>query len=414
MRLFPVLLFFAGSMCAADLSREDLLLQRARLHMSNTLSSLPNYTCLQTIERSHREAPKRKPALIDVVRIEVALVNGKELFAWPGSGKFLDTEITDLVSGGAIGNGSFALHAKAVFQSNVPTFTYAGESFREGRRSLKWTFVVPQIRSGFTLRVGRHEAVVGYHGAFWIDAVTRDTVRLEVEADDIPPKLLLMAAADAVEYLPMKIGAEDFLLPSMAELRMTGLDGTENMNRTRFSKCRQYSGESKLSFEDPEPESQAETQPARDLQAPAGLTLDLAIDSAVSLRGAAVGDPVTARLERNLKLPDGTVLPRGAFVHGRLTHFRPAYTGRYQVLAVGMKFFEIESGNTRVHFDSTLVDLRTPNPAYLPRGPLSKNLSAVRVENEALLGSIFYVKEYMSSIEKGLRMIWRTTAEARH
>src|SRR4051812_28179353 len=56
--------------CAAEvITPEAVLLGRARHHMSQMLTNLPNYTCLQTIERTQRLAPKKKPTLLDVVRI---------------------------------------------------------------------------------------------------------------------------------------------------------------------------------------------------------------------------------------------------------------------------------------------------------------------------------------------------------
>jgi hypothetical protein len=408
MRTVPVMLCLAGMLGAADLPPEVLLLARVREHMSGMLNNLPNYTCLQTIERSQRRAPKNKPRLVDIVRIEVALVQGRELFAWPGSGRFVDTEISDLVPGGAIGNGSFALHAKAVFQSGAPAIQYAGEEFWNGRRTLKWTFAVPQSRSGFALRVGNDEAIVGYTGEFRVDPVTLDALRLEVSTKEIPERLRLRSAFNAVEYSRTKIGGSEFLLPSLAELRMVDTDGGESLNRTQFSACRQYTGESTLSFDDPAPGPQ-QVEAERWLEAPAGLQISLQLLNTVMLHDAAVGDPITAVLTKVLKLPDGTLLPKGALIHGRLTHLRHGYMKRYDALAIGMKFFEIESGRTHVRLDATLQDITTPNPAFLSSAPVAKGLPSERVENETIFGSIFFVRESITRLERGLRMVWRTT-----
>lgn len=406
MRVVPLLLMIAGSLSSADIPVEAVLLQRARVHMSRLLSTLPNYTCLQTIERSYRSAPKRKPALLDVIRIEVALVKGRELFAWPGSGHFSDAEISDLVRGGAIGNGSFALHAKAVFQTEVPVFTYAGEQLHNGRKTLKWTFVVPLERSGFTVRVGGREAVVAYQGAMWLDVETLDAARLEVEAVDIPAWLKLDSALTAVEYARVPIGTDRFLLPSSSELKMADAGGSISLNRTAFSRCRQYSGESTLVFDDPAPDNNTEPV-SRTIDAGPGMRLDLAIEHPVALRGGAIGDPVTAVLTNELTLQDGTGIPKGALVHGRITHLRPAFYMRYSALAVGLKFFEIESAGVRVRLNAVLQDLRTPNPAYLVMPQLARGVST-RPENETMFGSIFHVREYTTQLEKGLRMTWRT------
>ena len=57
-----------------------------------------------------------------------------------GSKKFEDTNIADMVKGGAIGNGNFAMHAKAVFQSRTPRFQFAGSRIgTDGRKNTSGT-----------------------------------------------------------------------------------------------------------------------------------------------------------------------------------------------------------------------------------------------------------------------------------
>ncbi|MGH9630303.1 MAG: hypothetical protein ACRD7E_18465, partial [Bryobacteraceae bacterium] len=170
---------------------EVLQLARVRNRMSEILTRLPNYTCLQTIERMRRRAPARKLELVDMVRLEVALVNGNELFSWPGAGYFEDTEISDMVQGGAIGNGNFALHARSVFMSASPSFTYIGEQDWKGRPALRWDYSVPLNLSGYTLKMGPVEARTAYRGSFWVDADSLDLIRLEVHGVNIPAQLLL-------------------------------------------------------------------------------------------------------------------------------------------------------------------------------------------------------------------------------
>jgi hypothetical protein len=406
---FPVWLFLAGTLAApADLTRETVLLQRARNIMAGNLQRLPNYTCLQTIERVERAGLNRKARLLDVVRIEVALVNGKELFAWPGSGRFVDTEISQMVTGGAIGTGNFALHAKAIFQTNSPRFTYAGEGDWNGRPAHRWDFVVAQRQSGYTLRVSGKEAVVGYHGSFWADRQSLDLLRLEVHADDIPPELGLDAAADAVEYGRADIGGQSFLLPVRSELRMVGLDASMNENRTRFASCRQYAGESTLLFDDPEPEKQGPAEPARILTAPPDLRLDFALEAPVVLRDAAIGDPVTGVLRNKLRLPGGTVIDKGALVHGRIASLRQSQIRGYSGYAIGLKFFEVETPNIRLKFSATLEDIQTAQPGFRTRSSGFGGMGQ-RLENEELVGSVFFVQSNIQRLERGLRMFWRTT-----
>ncbi len=408
-RVLPVLFCSAAALAGDGVSPEVLLLARAKAHMSQMLTNLPNYTCLQTIERTQRLFPKKKPSLLDVVRIEVALVDGKELFSWPGSGKFVDTELSDMIRGGAIGTGSFGLHAKAVFQGNSAVYHYEGIEERNGRKAHVWSFQVPQMRSGFTLRAGPREAVVGYSGKFWIEAATMDAVRLEVHGDEIPPYLRISAASDAIEYERVPIGAEHYLLPSLAELRMSDLVGNENINRTVFSKCRQYSGESRLLIDEPDAATEPKPpEPEHVYDAPKGLSLELELTAAVPLKSAAVGDPVTAALQNNVKIASDVVLPKGALVHGRLTLIRPTFFGRQSAIAIGMKFSEAEAPGMRVKLNAEFDYLRAVTPEYLNR-PSFPQLGNTRPENATMFGSIIFVRDTTSQLRRGLRMAWHTT-----
>ena len=410
-RLTAAVLFLAASgvlAVPADLTSDTLLLAQARTRMNSNLRRLPDYTCVQTIERFARDTSRGKPRLIDVVRIEVALVGGRELFSWPGSGRFEDTEIGKMVTGGAIGNGNFALHAKAVFQSSAPRWTYVGETERNGRKLLRWDFVVAQNQSGYTIRVGGRQAIVGYHGSIFVEPNSLDLVRLEVHADDPAPFLGLLSSSDAVEYQRVPIGTESFLLPALSELYMVALQGSSNQNRTRFSRCRQYTGESVLLFDDPVEDS-ASAEPVRVIDAPAGVRVELALAAPIVFTNAAVGDPITAHLTRPMKLPDGVVLPAGAEVHGRIRTLRDSYFGRWSGKALGLSFHEAKARNTTVRFQATLEEIRTAMPGIRTRSAFGASLMQ-RPENEELTGSVFFVQSNIQQLTKGLRMIWSTTA----
>lgn len=403
-RLFLLLLASVSGVAQdnpQDVPRDVFILARVRAHMSHLLARLPNYTCLQTIERTRR-LPGKRPELVDVVRLEVALVNGNELFAWPGSRKFEDARIVDMVKGGAISNGNFALHAKAVFQSQSPRFTFVGERILDNvRRTWKWDFAVPQKLSGYMLRSGEEEAVVGFHGSFWADAESLDAVRLEIVADDIPEKLKIQSAGDAVEYVRVNLSGEDYLLPSNSELRLTSPGGYESLNRTRFTGCRQYAGESTISFEDSQPSSHQQ-QAERTLDIPGGLRLAVELVTPVSDKDSAVGDPITAILKGSVKLGAGLVVPKGAFLHGRITHLRQQQD-HPAGWVVGMTFFELEwlrtRGRLRAKLESVpaLTLLSTAVPQYRS---LARRL--------ALEEGMFMAPGQRLLLRQGFAMEWRT------
>jgi len=362
-----LLLALCAEVCPGQdtgLRPDVLLLSRIKVKMAETLRTQPNYTCLQRIERSQRRLPKHRYELLDNLRLEVALVDGKELFAWPGSKKFEDTELHQMVTGGAIGNGNFALHARAVFLSSAPIFSFRGEEDMGGRRAVRFDYKVSLPTSGYHIRVNGSEAVVAYHGSFWADPDTLDVLRLEVVAEDIPPTLGLQSATDVMDYARAQIGASDFLLPAASELSMTDLSGNESRNRTRFASCRQYTGESVLSFAEPQEEadSAGRAERAAALDVPGELYVEVRLESEIDWGKSMVGDEVTAVLERPLRRKGRLVLPGGATLSGRIVRLQKL--GEECVLDV--RFTEAHSKELRWNLFAHIAEIRVLNFAFAP------------------------------------------------
>jgi hypothetical protein len=315
------------------------LLGRIKVHMQQVLRHEPNYTCLETMERTRRVGLARQFQMQDTLRLEVALVEGREMFAWPGSKQFESDDLRSMISSGTYGNGSFALFARAVFLSSSPTFDYRGQEQRYGKTLERFDFRVTRLASGYSIRIEDREAVVGYRGSFWADPQSLDTTRLEVIADDIPPELNLASARDRIDYARVQIGPEDFLLPSESELAMIHPDGEESRNYTRFTNCRQYSGESVLRFDEVTDGVDAQKPPDEEIVIPAGLELRIALADDIDVMTAAAGDELHGTLAGDLKLKGKVLAAKGAVLQGRITRIE-----RYgELTAVGITFTDLYS-----------------------------------------------------------------------
>ena len=141
-------------LAAAESSAE--LLVRVLHRMADNLARLPNYTCLERIERTVRPIGARQFVFLDRLRLEVAYVGDKELYSWPGAEKFEDKALVEIVGdAGTIATGSFALHARAVFRSNAPVFTWAGEGERSGRKTVRYDFQISKEKSRYAIKTGQ-------------------------------------------------------------------------------------------------------------------------------------------------------------------------------------------------------------------------------------------------------------------
>lgn len=408
-RLYLFVVWGCAVAIAAASDRDSVaVLEKVRIRMVENLMHLPNYTCLETVERTTRRAPSRRFELFDLIRLEVALVNGRELFSWPGAGKFDEKGIDELVPSGAIGNGSFALHAKSIFQGS-PSYKYIGEESIGRRKLLHWDYRVASLSSGFTLRVGGKQAVVGFHGSFWADAETLDITRLEVEADDIPLDLRLLRAGDSIDYMRANIGGASFLLPRDSELHMTDDDYTESVNRIRFSSCRQYLGESKLIFSDPGETSGPATQQRETITLPEGLTLALTLETPIHSGVTAVGDPVSFLLKKDLKHDGMVVFEKGAVVHGRVTLLRK-HRMQADGWAVGILLYEIQSRVKHALINATLLEDGVPSIdiSSTLRSSAAYSRQAVFQTLPKAPGSVFFFHGTTLNMMRGTPMFWRT------
>jgi hypothetical protein len=398
-------------LCALAEDGAGELLERVRARMRENLSRAPDYVCQETVERWARDSQRSEFKAMDILRLEVGFAGGKEIFSWRGASRFEEKELADLVGSGVVGTGAFAVHAANVFLSRAAEFTYRGEEEWKGKRSFRFDYLVPREHSRYRVRVPPYQAVVGFHGSFWVDAETLDLLRLEVHADEIPDELRLARASDVMEYQRVTIGREDYLLPASSEFSMLGILGNEYRNRRRLTNCRQYTAEASLRFD-----SAAEAAPvARPSALPPRLPLELMLESTIDLETAALGDEVRAALARPLLHQGQLLAPQGAAVLGRLVRLEKNAMP-FPHYVVGLEFDVLESPAGRLEFAATLEDVapgpglirqaKTLDPTFDRRRRVPRLEILVRERQEGR--GVLHWDARQPRIRRGLRMRWRT------
>ena len=396
--------------CAAGqpLAPETLLLARIRQHMEQVLTRQPNYTCLETIERSRRSGRGRKFQLMDALHLEVAVVEGKELFSWPGEREFKERDLRELAPTGAIGNGSFALHARSVFLSSSPLITYAGEEVLDGRPVARYDYSVPQFRSGYKITMGPLSGITGYRGSFWSDRETLDLTRLDVEAVDIPPVLPLRGARDSMRYERVPIGETTFLLPKSSEMVMEDFEGGASRNAIHFSRCRQYAGESTLSFAEVPEGDAPPVALAEAISLQGGLLVQLELLTPVKFPGNAIGDEIEARVTRDSKSKKQVLIPKGALLKGNvaLLERRKDFRGQERVL-VALQWREISFDGKVGPFEGQLeeggaITVSDSSSRGIYQKPSQRELPMLPHRD------VFYVRKDFLDLPRGLPLNWRT------
>ena len=414
-RAFAAFAILIGSLLSAQqydpkapLTPELLMLSRIRRSMSENLKRQPDYTCSITIERSHRASSSKRFQLEDTVRLEVAYSGGKELYAWPGSTKFDERDVTDIVRSGAIGSGDFAGHANNVYSSNYPRFDYLGQESIGDVVAEKYHFVVSRAFSRYEMRIGGARGHVGYQGYIWHDAQTLDAIRLEIIVDDIPPDIPLSGSRSTIDYARMRIGDGEFLLPQASEITLTRPDGSEAKNRSTFSGCRQYKGESTLTFDEAPPPQAPERRTAA-VTLPASLMVELRIEKPLDMRKIAMGDLWETRVTEDVKQGKTVWLSKGAKVQLRISRIE-LDSKPVEAYGVVLEPVSFQSGGSAGEFRAKLTPLMAPEAMQSPWRDTS-NRTRVAVHNHDEL-NVLIVSGLPPIVPSGFSMTWRTLESA--
>jgi hypothetical protein len=409
---FGVWLFGVALMTTAGSARgqspDDGHLARFKEKVRQDMATIPNYTCLETIQRARREPHSHtfKPA--DTVRLEVSSVAGKELFAWPGSREFQDDEVTALVTSGTIGTGMFASFAQNLFVTDKGTLQYGGQENLAGHASVRYDFHLTMQESRWEIRANDADEIVAAKGTFWFDPVSLDLLRLDVHGESIPYRLRLAEAAVETSYARTHIGDADALLPKRSELTMTYFSGEANRAAIEFSQCRAYRSESTISFDAPPPSVPEAPKPrVREVNLPAGLLVPIELDAAIDSKTASVGDTVRGRVVEEIRYKGDVVVPRGAAASG---HLRRMGRGSSSTpFGVGIEFSEVEWAGAHAVFYAELVDLdRKSAGAHRPVTYYDGHSNKVLIGDEIRGAGIFYIDAGAFRIPPGFHMIWRT------
>jgi len=328
--------------CCVWSVRAQTELAKIKTAVAENLDRLPNYTCTETIQKSAVRKSTGKVIIQETVRVEVAYVNGEELFGWPGS-KIDEPDIGKMISGSS-GNGYFGLISNNIFSSPEASFQNAGAVELEGRRAVRYDYRVPRSAMAYHIKTDSGTAFVAFHGSFWVNAAL-DLMRVTLIVDDPPLIFGIAGTASILDYERQAIGSSTFVLPRGAELVVNGTEGIEDRSRLNFSACHQFVGESVLKFDDPaaEPRDAAAKLPPAVIALPDDFTVEFNLDAPIDGTIAAGGDPVQGTLREGVRWKGQIVLPKGARLSGRIAHM--ALRGDLYYLELALTAIDFERGH---------------------------------------------------------------------
>ena len=342
----------------------DLLL-RVRDRVKDSIDRLPKYMCTQTIDRLQYEPingkqlsrcddrPTQKDLRIttsDRLRFDVGVTSAGEIYSWAGARRFDDRSLFDLVREGSISNGIFAAFLIAIFRNDEATFSYNGDTTEDGRALSEFGFRVPLEKSHYVFIGGNVRATTAYEGEIFVDPKTSDLVRMVVRTSGLSPETGSCQATTTLDYGRVRLEGGDFLLPTVAHLQIRDINGTKAENRTIFSDCHEFLGESTVTFDPPPDARAALTAPSTGAAPtlPVGLRFTVSTTQDIQTATAAAGDLIQAKLTTAIIGYSKEVLaPAGAVVTARLIRIRQ-YFGGVSSVSLGLKLETIELSGASV------------------------------------------------------------------
>lgn len=364
------------------------LLLEVRKRVVLTVTSLPKHLCTETIERTTflpRDAVvhpscddlvsrkrQRDPGRVskytaDRLRLDVTIFGDNELFSWAGENHFEDKSLANLIAGGATSTGAFATLLGSIFGNNSTTFTFNGQAKANGAGLVEYGYQVPLNKSLYTIGNGETNATVAFEGTFSVDPSTFKLVTLYVHADQIPPQLHVCDDTTRLEYGVVSLHGSDFLLPQRVNWRIVNDDGTELENDTVFSACREFRGESSLSFGAATSESVETEKSHSQLDSlPAGMKFKIALAQPIEVAHAAGGDSVKATLISPLRDKRHKVLiANGAIITARILRIERIYGAKSEDLKLAIRAETVEANGAVATFHAKL-DPVTKNHDIIP------------------------------------------------
>ena len=405
-------------------AQDPVLLQQIKQRAIADLGSVPNYVCVDSIERSLWIPDECRFRRLDRLHLEIAHIEGADRFSWLGNSAFQSKAPTGMVGYGVSFRGDFADNRALVFKNDRTKISYAGRVTMEGRPALRYEY---DVHGGaLAVRNAEHSGLAAARGAFWFDPETLDVLQVDIEAYDIPADLAIQSIVDRTMYWPVLIGGRRVLLARRSEFLLTEPDATVMRNASVFSNCREYIAESTVAY-GPSSRTQVPPPAMENTRVQPGLQLQLVLDTPLDANKAAVGDPIRAHV-----LQSAGSIRRGTAVYGRVNRIinyddqipnpelkrlprppkHPMWGQHTGEVSIGIEFSDIEYRRSRVPFMARLIDVESQ-----PGSQGAQIRSFGYFEDDAIVQydppatASFYVSKENPVLGRGVIMRWVTLPE---
>jgi hypothetical protein len=250
------------------------IIDDVREYVAHYDSSLPDFICLEIEQRyiaarsSGRAGSEPSFRLLDTITSKITYFQHQEKKeAILNGSRPVTTDYEKM--GGATSRGDFETALRMLFDPATQAhFEWARWTTWHGRLTMVFDYHVSQERSQYQIGLSdrKIERITAYSGEVFIDAQPQHPViRLTSKAEEIPADFPIQRAETILDYKPVDIGGQSFLLPYNGEVLLDGHDGLSK-NSNRFDFYRKYEVGSTITFDlpkdfTPPPDNSKESPP---------------------------------------------------------------------------------------------------------------------------------------------------------
>ncbi len=248
------------------------ILSKAREANLAAVEEMPDFVVKQLIQRSAAYAGTNNFRNLDRLVVAVSYrAEGKEEYKILSVNGVLQNNPQSKGSyeetGGTSSTGEFVTVLAKIFKTESETkFDVADTDVIRGRKSVVFYYSIERDKAKQLLIASgsfTDSTITGMKGKIWIDRENFRVLRIESEATEIPESFPIRSARRVIDYEWVTISDENFLLPSLSDVRLTFRESKqiyESKNVIRFREYQKYGSEVKI-LDGDEEEVKDEIQP---------------------------------------------------------------------------------------------------------------------------------------------------------
>lgn len=227
---------------------QDEILQRIESYAGRYMASLPDFICEQITYQSETGKTGKHWHRHDTLTSKLAFSQGREERTLQlVNNKPLVRE--KVRNDPLITQGEFGSMMQVIFsEDSHAEFAWERWQIVDGSRVAAFTYSIDKehskLRLGLTGIVG---ALVPYRGSILADPQTGGIKRITYVPHDIPPEVETESISTVIDYGPVMIGGQTYLLPSRAVVDMV-TPFRRIRNEMQFQDYQKFEAESKVTF----------------------------------------------------------------------------------------------------------------------------------------------------------------------